>query len=213
MTRAQSIIFTILFSFVPFLTCTAQNLTALDIWNSMPDSVAPYLKYELKKKKDDLKKDEKSTFNTQKTVLQASTNVKPDTVTTEFLQAKISDACDVQLKLVNHNDKQQFVLIKTYKGTMADSQFFLYNNDWQLVKTLYFNAFYDKFFSKPDSLSQADYETRKAEIPFIVVKATLSPDNDTLQLTPAIPQLSKDEEKTYNSLIHEINLPLSDFLH
>ena len=104
-----------------------------------------------------------------------------DTLTNEFLQVTL------------------FCLSKTLRGPLAESEVSIYNQDWQKIKTLSFNA--QELITKPDTMLQATFDDLRPLFEVSLVEAQLSIDQPTLTISVSPINLSKEETEKVKPLL------------
>ena len=100
------------------------------IWISTPNLITPYLNRSLREKL--------VTFN-QTGVNPEVNNLiggvsKLDTLTGDFLQVELSDACTLQMKLLPQTGSDSIVcVVRTFRGPAKRSEIHFFSTDWQAV--------------------------------------------------------------------------------
>ena len=120
---------------------------------NMPDSVIPYLDKTVRGECLELYKMKAKSGAANK--LKGTTTL--DTLTTDFIQARVSDACLMQIKaLCSHSGDTVLCVIKTYLGPQKESAVTLYTRQWKCLQNLTFCI--DSLLYKPDTMSESRYK-------------------------------------------------------
>ena len=179
-----------------FFTNISQAKDIREIWFSMPDSLISYL--------DKSKRIEMVDYIDMKVKADVKNALEGtsvmDTLTNEFLQVTLNEACTLQMRtLPSENGDTLFCLSKTLRGPLAESEVSIYNQDWQKIKTLSFNA--QELITKPDTMSQAAFDDLRPLFEVSLVEAQLSIDQPTLTISVSPINLSKEETEKVKPLL------------
>ena len=170
------------------VVATSQAKDIREIWLSMPDSLILYLDKNKRIEMVDyvdmqVRADVKNAFQ--------GTSVM-DTLTHDFLQVTLNDACTLQMRTLPTEDGDTvFCLVKTFRGPQAESEVCIYRQDWQKTRQLTFPP--ESFVVKPDTMSTATFDDLKRMIDVLIVSASLSVDAPTLTLSASAVNLTKGE--------------------
>ena len=159
-----------------------------EIWLSMPDSLIMYL--------DKNKRIEMVDYIDMKVKAEVKNTLEGmsvmDTLTHDFLQVTLNEASTLQMRtLPTENDDTMFCLVRTFFGPQAESEVYIYAQDWQKNRQLSFSP--TSFISKPDTMSDVTFYELRQLIDVLLVEARLSVDSPTITLSASAINLSKAE--------------------
>ena len=177
-------------------TITLQAKDIREIWLSMPDSLITYL--DKNKRIEMVDYIDMKVRADVKNALEGTSVM--DTLTNDFLQVTLNEACTLQMRaLPSEIGDTIFCLVKTFQGPLAESEIYIYNQDWQKTKTLTFNP--QDMIAKPDTMSTTTFADLRKLMDVLIIKAQLSIDQPTLTLTISALNLSKEEKEKTRPLL------------
>lgn len=174
-----------------------------DLWQSMPDSMIPYLtknqRIELVDFMDmKVKADVKNQFG-EETVM--------DTLTSNYTSVRLNASSVMQLRLMPVPGQDSIIcMVRTVLGPVAESEVLFYDQEWNKIGEQSLSAYQAQLVQKPDTMSQQRFEELKAMLHPALIKATLSIDDNTLTLDMDAPILFKDEKVQIKSIIMQTKL-------
>lgn len=174
-----------------------------DLWQSMPDSMIPYLtknqRIELVDFMDmKVKADVKNQFG-EETVM--------DTLTSNYTSVRLNASSVMQLRLMPVPGQDSIIcMVWTVLGPVAESEVLFYDQEWNKIGEQSLSAYQAQLVQKPDTMSQQRFEELKAMLHPALIKATLSIDDNTLTLDMDAPILFKDEKVQIKSIIMQTKL-------
>ena len=176
------------------LMVSAQDMKTLFI--NMPDSVAPLL---TKVNREDCV-DFLEYHMQAKVKNKLGKTSQLDTLTTDYLNLKMTASCSLEMKLLPVTDSTQVIcLVKTVDLPVADSHVSFFDTQWTPLDAEDFLKcpLADDFYQPVDSLSEEDVALRaKADID--LMKAKLSIKDRSLTFTYTTPQyLTKEDQKKF----------------
>ena len=119
---------------LPFSAISATSVK--DVWVSMPDSIAPYLNQKLRIECADLY--EMGAKAEVQNLLKRTSKI--ETWAANYLQAQLSDACQLQLCILPCTEGDSLIcMIKTFAGPEKESSVQMYSMQWQLLQTMSFS--------------------------------------------------------------------------
>ena len=123
-----------------------------------------------------------------------------DTLTTDFMQVRMSDALVIQLKkLPTAEGDSVLCLVRTFIGPACESEVELYSMSWDKISAIDINRY--KLIEKPDTMSSDRFHELKAFLMPMLASASLSAEDDMLTITPSIPFSNPDVGNELKSLI------------
>lgn len=129
------------------------------------------------------------------------------TLTKDYLLLESTSSSTLQMKLLPVNDSVHVVcVVNTINGPAADSEISFYSTDWKElpVDTYFSYPSVDLFFQTGDSIDTEKFEVARSKADMNLMKATLSPENETLSLAyTTIDYLDKESAKELNVFLKE----------
>jgi hypothetical protein len=174
-----------------------------DLWQSMPDSMIPYLtknqRIELVDFMDmKVKADVKNQFG-EETVM--------DTLTSNYTSVRLNASSVMQLRLMPVPGQDSIIcMVRTVLGPVAESEVLFYDQEWNKIGEQSLSAYQAQLIQKPDTMSQQRFEELKVMLHPALIKATLSIDDNSLTLDMDAPILFKDEKVQIKSIIMQMKL-------
>lgn len=170
------------------IVMTSQAKDIREIWLSMPDSLIMYL--------DKNKRIEMVDYIDMKVKAEVKNTLEGmsvmDTLTHDFLQVTLNEASTLQMRILpTENGDTVFCLVRTFSGPQAESEVYIYAQDWQKNRQLSFSP--SSFISKPDTMTDAAFDELRQLIDVLLVEARLSVDSPTITLIASAINLSKAE--------------------
>ena len=186
-----------LLSLVLLVTCGFANAQGISrAWQDIPDSLVGYLS-----RGSRIQLVDTYTITGHSDVqnkLEGRSRI--DTLTTDFMQVRMSDALLIQLKQLPTADGNSVLcLVRTYLGPACESEVEIYSMSWDIISTIDIGR-YD-LINKPDTMSSDRFLELKAFLMPMLVSASLSAEDDMLTITPSIPFSNPDVENELKSLI------------
>ena len=178
---------------LPFSAISATSVK--DVWVSMPDSIAPYLNQKLRLECADLY--EMGAKAEVQNLLKGTSKI--DTLSANYLQAQLSDACQLQLCILPRTEGDSLIcMIKTFAGPEKESSVQMYSMQWKLLQTMSFS--FDTFVHKPDTMSVQRYEELLASVDHYFFEAKLDPQTQCLFVNINTAWNFTDEDKALRTL-------------
>lgn len=118
-----------------------------------------------------------------------------------YLCLQLTPASRVEMKLLTVSDSVQYIcLVRTYAGPVEESTVTLYAPDWKELTPgeHWAQPRYEDFWVRPDSLTADEWQDVQQRVDFRLIKAALSPDDETLELSL---QLGTMEEKEKEAVL------------
>lgn len=181
----------------------AQSMRAL--WLSMPDSILPYISKDQRKEMIDL------ADNSSKTEVNNLLNGKSviDSVTDRYLAATVSGSFRIQMRLLPSSDGDSLLcVVRTFLAPEPESELRFYTRQWTEVpmRRCFENGrslqeLASSLLVRPDSMPESRFAELRKLIDPIMVSATLSPDNDSIDISLSLPLLSNDERRQINTIV------------
>lgn len=115
-----------------------------------------------------------------------------------YLQLQLTAASRVEMKLLTVSDSVQYVcMVRTYAGPVEESTVAFYTADWQPLPASahWREPHYDDFWVRSDTVSAEAWKEMKRRVDFRLVKASLSPDEEALELTLQLGTLEEKEKE------------------
>lgn len=195
----------------------ASNATMKAVFSEMPDSLIPYISRNNRLDMVDfiesnMKAEVTNTLN-GKTELLA--------ITDNYLKLQLNDAVVVEMKLLDTQKQmpdttnQIICVVTTYGGTPAESKIDFYTSKWNRVETVA-NPLKgikgSQLVAKSDSVTADEYTSIDMQVNDVMVVATLSPNDNSLTLSPFLPLLTSDEKKTFEKCKRLIQLKWNGYI-
>lgn len=182
------------------LPACARNMH--DLLREMPDSLLPSL---TKNNRLDLVDFAESKMTAEVTNIFGE-KVRLDTLTTDFLHLTLSDVSSVELKMKSADtslpDSADAVvcMVETVSG---ESCVRLFTSKWTLLKQIELPVPPLHF---ADSLSLEERSNIAVIYESALLKASLSPDDNTLTVTPSVPLLTEEEQHRLSPCLNKTTL-------
>ncbi len=183
---------------------TAQALPAKSmraLWQSMPDSIVPYLNANLRQEMIDFA--DMHVKAQVKNLLDGNTSL--DTLTSNYADVSLSSCSRMQLRLLPSAQGDSLICMAlTVSAPESESVVRFFTQAWQplpmprLPQSLLPEGegfTIDAYLVRPDTMSQERFDELRALIEPAMVYATLSPSDDTLTLQLALPLVNKAQRK------------------
>lgn len=172
-----------------------------DLLVSMPDSLMPYLDKNLRQEMPELQ--EMGVKAEVKNLL--GENSVMDTLTSDFLQIRMSKLSTLQLKkLPTEMGDSLLCVVKTFAGPEKESELYLFDQDWKPLKSVNsgfdLNSLASSLIQKPDTMSEERFAELKAMIEPMMVNAQLLQYENALVVRLSLPLLSADDKKSVSTI-------------
>lgn len=179
------------------LSVSARSIRQM--WLAMPDSVLPYFNANLRQECVDfvdmkVKADVKNLLNG---------NSRMDTLSTDYLHLTLNESATLEMKMLpSPSGDSLLCLVKTLAAPEKESEIRFYDSAWHplplagklpVVKT-------EDFLSRPDTMSTSRFADLKTMVEPFMVGASLSPGDDSVALTLALPLVSSDEKTALRAI-------------
>lgn len=179
----------------------AQNVRQM--WTAMPDSLCRYLNRNLRLELVELK--EMGVKAEVKNLLEGNSQL--DTLTADYLRVRPSKAMTMELRRLPAAKDSVYCLLTTWQGPAAYSVVDIYNSRWQRLSSQSFDKLLPPdFMHKPDTMTTARYEELLLVPDPCLVKASLSPKDNSLSLSLSLDLITKEERKEVEALLSERTL-------
>ncbi len=181
----------------------AQSMHAL--WVMMPDSILPYLSKD--QRKEMIERADQGSRPFVNNLFKVNSVI--DSVTNRYLSATISESLRIQLRLLPSTQGDSLLcMVRTFLAPEAESELHFYTRQWTevLIKHCFergrsLQELAPSLIVKPDSMSESRFAELKQLIDPIMVSASLSPENDSVDVSLSLPLLTEDERKQINTII------------
>lgn len=194
----KKIIYTLLLAAMTVLPQSVDAKSMKDLLVSMPDEVMPYLP-----KNQRLEFAELQEMGVKAEVKNALSDVSVmDTLTTDFLQIRMSKVATLQMKkLPVENGDSVICLVKTFSLPEKESELYLYDQNWQrLPLEMNLQALAESLIQKSDTMTDARFTELKQMVEPRMVSAMLLQHENGLVIRLALPLLSADDKKAVNAI-------------
>ncbi len=177
-----------------------------EIWNSIPDSIIPYIDRNHRLEMTEFIKmgltGDVDNMLSGKSIM--------DTITTDYIHLTLNGSTTMELKRLPYIDGDSMIcVVTTWSGPEKESDVRFYTQLWQHVDLpLAFDGsgFADltnRLTARPDTMSQTHYEELVSLLDPIMVYATLSPENNELRVNLSAPLLQSDQRKEVAAIARE----------
>ncbi len=191
MKRLLSVL-TLLFGLL-FTGSSLSSKSVKELWLEMPDSIIGYLTKTQRISLCDAF--EFQDENTIKNQLGGTSQIKQ--LTADHMQVMLNGSTSLQLGLLPNAEGDSVVcMIKTFQS--AESTIELYDQQWQRLKD--FRPTLQQLLVRPDTMTQATFDSLKANIDPILIRATLDNDEKALLLNLSLPFLGETERKQMENI-------------
>ena len=194
----KKIIYTLLLAAMTVLPQSVDAKSMKDLLVSMPDEVMPYLPKNLRLEFAELQE-----MGVKAEVKNALNDVSVmDTLTTDFLQIRMSKASTLQMKkLPVENGDSVICLVKTFSLPEKESELYLYDQNWQrLPLEMNLQSLAESLIQKPDTMTDTRFLELKQMVEPRMVSFMLLQHEDGLVIRLALPLLSADDKKAVNAI-------------
>lgn len=182
--------------------------TMRDLWLALPDSVVPYLNASQRTEHADFI--DMGVASEVKNLLDGEGRM--DTLTARYASVRLNDNHTLQMRLLTKSDSTQVVcLVDTYRAPEPESTISFFDTRWQRLDdtfglpdlhTLVSDAGQmERFFAKPDTLSQTATDELKKMIDPVMVSISLPEDEESVILQLSTPFLLQDEKERLKSVL------------
>ncbi|MBO6287615.1 MAG: DUF3256 family protein [Prevotella sp.] len=182
--------------------------TMRDLWLALPDSVVPYLNASQRTEHADFI--DMGVASEVKNLLDGEGRM--DTLTARYASVRLNDNHTLQMRLLTKSDSTQVVcLVDTYRAPEPESTISFFDTRWQRLgdtfglpdlHTLVSDAGQmERFFAKPDTLSQTATDELKKMIDPVMVSISLPEDEESVILQLSTPFLLQDEKERLKSVL------------
>ena len=127
-------------------------------------------------------------------------------LTDRYLKLQLSERCIVEMRLLSDSTLAspsdtdlRFCMVETYSAPAPDSRIRLFDAQWHELPQTIERPSVDDFLS-----DDVDIDTRLALQALPLIKASLSPDDDTITFSLQTSELTRDQRKGIEGKIHEI---------
>lgn len=184
------------------LSATGSAQTMEQWWLNMPDTLFSYINKSKRIEAMDYRNMGLKLDVTN--LLKGSTLV--DTLTNDYIEVKLNEAALLQMSLLPKDSDTVVCVVSTFYGPEAESQICYYDRTWRRVGEEQTDSLIDAYVFRPDTMSMARYEELKKLIEPVMVKATLSIQDDTLLKELSLPLLTKEEKQTVKAILKQRKL-------
>lgn len=172
--------------------------TVRQLWLGMPQSVVPYLDANMRMQCADFY-DMHSGTSTDN---QLGGKTRIDTLTTEYLSATLSDASDIQMRLlpVAGSPDSLLCVVRSWIAPERESEVRLYNQDWQPVgNSITFSL--SQFVSRPDTMTEARFSYLLSCLDPVMYSATLSVVDQSLSVEVSAVVACPEDKEALNAVL------------
>lgn len=171
-----------------------------DLLVSMPDSLLPYLDKNLRQEMPELQ--EMGVKAEVKNLL--GENCVMDTLSTDFLQIRMSKLSTLQMKRLpaaEAGSDSLLCVVKTFAGPEKESELYLFDQNWTPVDVGFdLNTLATSLVLKPDTMSEERFVELKKIIEPQMVNATLLMHENAIVVRLSLPLLSAEDKKAVNTI-------------
>lgn len=186
-----------------FAALTTQARSMTDIWNSMPDSLLPYVD-----KNHRLEMTEFLHMGLSGDVdNQLGGKSEMDTLTADYIHVVLNEASEMHLRRMAMPQGDSILcMIKTWKGPAEESSIYFFTQDWQPLRldnplaTNHLDSLAKALVVKPDTMTEDRFNQLSQLLQPQMVVARLFPDNDSLELQRSVPFNYSDEKKELEAM-------------
>lgn len=166
-----------------------------DIWTAIPDSMIVYMDKKARMECIDL---------IEKGMRPEITNrfggeTRIDTITSDFISVTLSEASNIQIKLLPTYNDTIICYIHTYKGPLPESSIALYTQEWNKISDIEFSI--DNLLNKPDSIEQSEYENIRLMMDPYLISASMSPDSEYISVSASVANVTEEEQDKINAIL------------
>jgi hypothetical protein len=133
-------------------------------------------------------------------------NTTVDTLTSDFLEVKLSEAAQLQMKVLPMDSDSVVCVVKTFMGPEAESVATIYDRGWNQLSRVEWSRDVNGYVQKPDSMSDERFEQLKRQFEPILVQASLSLADDSLTLSLSMPLLVNMKKEELMPIIKQRKL-------
>lgn len=188
---------------------TAQQMGMNDVFRQMPDSLLPTMsKNNRLDMVDFIDSGMKATITDN-----LDGQCTMDTLTANYAHIRMGGSMTVELKLLPSaneladSSRQVVCMVKTFGSKAKESSVSFYSEKWTpLPITLSPAEYAETLCARPDTMSVERYAEICPEKGLVLVAATLSPNDNTLTLTPLMPLQTEDEQKDMTTIMRSITM-------
>lgn len=174
-----------------------------EVWLSMPDSLVGYVNQS--KRIEALDYRDMGLKLDVKNLLSGSTLV--DTLTSDFMEVRLSEASTLQMKLLATADSDSVVcVVRTFLGPDPESVVDFYGRDWQPVAARFAWPAVDELVQKPDTMPTVRYEELCRLMEPVLRSASLSIDENAITVSLAVPMLNVAEKEALSAILKQRKL-------
>lgn len=177
---------------IPCALAAEGRLAAL--WQQMPDGIVPLLSKTNRLDMIDFCENDMESRVTN--VLDGYSTM--DTLTSDYLHVTLSPQTTLEMKLSGES------IIAVHSAASVSSTITIYNKDWEEIGNIPMPAVQDFL---PQDADKHLAQTLEA-VPLIT--ASLSPDNDSITFTLHTVDLSRDERREAEPLLHKVTIGLQE---
>lgn len=131
-------------------------------------------------------------------------------LTERYLKLQLSERCLVEMRLLSDSTLAspsdtvlRVCMVETFSAPAPDSRVRFFDTQWHELPSAIEKPSVDEFLS-----DDVDTDTRLALHALPLIKASLSPDNDTITFSLQTSELTREQRKSIEGKTHEINRPL-----
>ena len=122
-----------------------------------------------------------------------------DTITSDFISVTLSEASNIQIKLLPTYNDTIICYIHTYKGPLPESSIALYTQEWNKISDIEFSI--DSLLNKPDSIEQSEYENIRLMMDPYLISASMSPDSEYISVSASVANVTEEEQDKINAIL------------
>ena len=168
------------------------------IWISTPNLITPYLNKSLREK---LVTFNQTGVNPEVNNLMGGVS-KLDTLTGDFLQVELSDACTLQMKVLPLSGSDSIVcVVKTFHGPAKRSDIKFFSTDWKELDDI--QAPHPSLPQRPDTMDAINYDRLMHAMDGRMEYASLHAGDNGLTMGFSVIFVTDDELKSLRNLIRE----------
>jgi len=176
----------------------------VEIWQTMPDSLIPYL--DAKSKQEMVAPATMGLKAQVKHLLQGESSV--DKLSSNYIHVLLNESAELQIKRLPYLGHDSIIcVVKTWKAPELESEIHFFDQNWNVVDIPSPLHSKDRVsIVRPDSMNQTEFEDLSRSIEMVLISASLSENSNNITLLRTAPLFSKEEEKKVGLLLPPVVL-------
>lgn len=190
----------LLLTFIIVLAAISSNAKSMkELWATIPDALVPYVDHTHRLEMTDfigmgLKGDVDNIMGSKSIM---------DTITNNFIHLTLSESSTMQIKrLPIVGGDSILCVVNTWMAPESESSVAFYDEQWQKIdKAFSLSDYLPQLITRPDTMSEDNYNKLRADIDFTMVNACLSANNNCITLSASVPNEDKQNSKQLKSIL------------